>query len=824
MSGWQDSNLRPPAPKAGAITGLRYTPKILMYRGANILFYIIYQIIFLFNFEKSIQFKQLMQKPNRSIKKIIVILIVFFIKIPLVFSQTTVKGKVIDSENGSPIANVIIKNLQNNNSTITNVSGEFEVSQSGNYLFTNPSYQEKSVFINSKTNIIQLEINPSYLNEVIVNANHIPQKLEKSNTTINIVSSKDIERGNSINFVDALNRVPSVFMQTGALNTNKISIRGIGSRNLYGTSKIRAYFQDIPLTTGNGETTIEDFELNSISRFEIIKGAGSSIYGAGLGGTIHLIPQNAYLNQTSIQSDISFGSFGLMKGVLNVNHGTTKNSFRAIYSNTHSDGYRDNNSYDRQTITINTNHFLSDKDRLTFLGSFIDLFSFIPSSINENTYTNNPKSAAFTWAQSKGYEDAKRGIFGLSWNHQFQTNLKQITSVFSSFKDAYEPRPFDILTEKNNAMGIRSRFLGTIKNWNYTIGGELFYDIYKTRNFENLYQDYPAGTGSVEGDKFSDFKEKRYYYNLFFEANYQATNKTTFSVGWNFNKTSYNLLDQFVTNTNPDQSGTYTFKGIVSPKFGVSHVFNNHFNIYANISHGFSPPTTQETLLPDGLINTAIKPETGWNFETGLRSIWLKNRLQCQIALYNLDVRNLLVAQRTGNDQYIGVNAGKTMHNGIELNFKYQWLQHKNMSLNQSVTYTGNGFKFKEFIDDTNNYSGNKLTGVPSNVLNTGIDVSTKLGLFATINYQFVGRIPITDSNSLFTKDYSITNLKTGYKYTINKQLKLNAYIGFDNIFNKHYASQILINAVGFGNAAPRYYYPGNPVNYYTGINISYMF
>ena len=26
QSGWQDSNLRPPAPKAGAMTGLRYTP------------------------------------------------------------------------------------------------------------------------------------------------------------------------------------------------------------------------------------------------------------------------------------------------------------------------------------------------------------------------------------------------------------------------------------------------------------------------------------------------------------------------------------------------------------------------------------------------------------------------------------------------------------------------------------------------------------------------------------------------------------------------------------------------------------------------------
>jgi hypothetical protein len=27
MSGWQDSNLRPPGPKPGTLTGLRYTPK-----------------------------------------------------------------------------------------------------------------------------------------------------------------------------------------------------------------------------------------------------------------------------------------------------------------------------------------------------------------------------------------------------------------------------------------------------------------------------------------------------------------------------------------------------------------------------------------------------------------------------------------------------------------------------------------------------------------------------------------------------------------------------------------------------------------------------
>jgi iron complex outermembrane receptor protein len=45
-------------------------------------------------------------------------------------------------------------------------------------------------------------------------------------------------------------------MQQGALNTIKISIRGIGSRSQYGTQKIKNF---IPLTTAEGESTIEDY-------------------------------------------------------------------------------------------------------------------------------------------------------------------------------------------------------------------------------------------------------------------------------------------------------------------------------------------------------------------------------------------------------------------------------------------------------------------------------------------------------------------------------------------------------------------------------------
>ncbi|WNH09394.1 TonB-dependent receptor plug domain-containing protein [Thalassobellus suaedae] len=311
--------------------------------------------------------------------------------------------KIIDNDSKETLHDVKIINSQTNDSLTANSNEYFEILKAGTYILKKAGYFDKVVSLKKdKYYIIALSINPSELNEIIINANHIPKKLKKSTKSIILISLKDIERSNSINFASVLNRTPGIFMQSGALNTNRITIRGIGSRNLFGTAKIRAYFKDIPLTNGSGETNIEDFELASISRFEIIKGTTSSEYGAGLGGTINITPKNAYLNTSSINNDLIIGSFGLTKGIINLNHGTAKNSYSAIYSNTHSDGYRENNKYDRQTFTLSSNHFLTKKDEISFLASYLDLKAFIPSSINESTYINSPKSAVLYMETSSG--------------------------------------------------------------------------------------------------------------------------------------------------------------------------------------------------------------------------------------------------------------------------------------------------------------------------------------------------------------------------------------------------------------------------------------
>lgn len=674
-----------------------------------------------------------------------------------------------------------------------------------------------------------MQLNPSELNEVIINSNHIPTELKKSVTTINIISKKDIEIGNDINVAQVLNRTSGIFMQSGALNTNRLTIRGIGSRNLFGTSKIRAYFKDIPLTNGSGETNIEDFELNTISRIKISKGGTSSIYGAGLGGTIQLNPANAYINETSGNIQFTFGSFGLLKSTLNFNHGTTKNSIRGIYSNTKSDGYRDNNNYERQTFTLNSNHYINENNELIFLGSYVDLKAFIPSSINQDMFENNPSAAAFTWRQAQGFEDSQRGIFGLTWDHRFNSNLKQITSVFTSFRNGYEPRPFNILAENTFAYGLRSRVLGNTslfeKELIYTIGGEYFKDNYKSKTFENLYQDFPVGTGSVQGNELTNFEENRNYFNLFFEINYQLSKKTTVVVGLNYNQTAYDIEYRFpISNDNPDQSGNFKFNGIWSPKIGLSYLVSDDISLYSSISQGFSPISLEETLLPNGQINQELEPETGWNYEIGSRGAIFKNKIQYNIAFYKLDVRNLLVARRTAQDEFIGVNAGQTLHKGLELSLNTNLIDKENFKLNTFFNYSLNDYKFEDFVDGDNDFSGNDLTGVPSDIINAGVDFSTKFGFYGNINFQHVGRQPITDSNSLYSDDYNLTNVKFGYRKSISEKLNLNIFYGLDNIFDEAYASQILINARGFGGSQPRYFYPGNPVNYYAGLNINYIF
>lgn len=296
------------------------------------------------------------------------------------------------------------------------------------------------------------------LDQVILKAPSLQGELTKTPVAVNLLESPELNRGTANLLTESFNRIPGVYTQPGALNTNRITIRGIGSRAQYGTNRVKAYFNEIPLSTGDGETVLNDIDLGAVDRVEIIKGPNSSLYGSGLGGVIQVMPFQPNEDQSFAKFSSVFGSYGLQKQTASIGHAQNDASVFASYNHLKQEGYRENADYDRKSFHLNSSIKTSEKSKISILGNFTRLKAYIPSSISLSAFKENPRQAAFTWNSAQGYESYDRLLLGISYQYQFSEKLRQTSSFFTNYKDAYEPRPFDILKQKTYNLGARTRF------------------------------------------------------------------------------------------------------------------------------------------------------------------------------------------------------------------------------------------------------------------------------------------------------------------------------------------------------------------------------
>jgi iron complex outermembrane receptor protein len=423
---------------------------------------------------------------------------------------------------------------------------------------------------------------------------------------------------------------------------------------------------------------------------------------------------------------------------------------------------------------------------------------------------------------SKGYKEYKSVLGGLAYDFNINENLKNSTSVFINYKDSNEPRPFDILRQYTFATGARTQFSGNFKigrvENQFIAGAEYFTDTYNGNTFQNLYQQN-NGLGSLQGNQLTETDQKRHFYNIFSQLRTLLSDQLEIQAGLNYNKTRFDL-NNYTENINEE----YSYDGIFSPQISFLYKPHSLKTLYFSVSRGFSLPATEETLTSEGKINPDIKPENGYNFEVGGKFYFFNKRLYTEISLYRMEIKDLLVAKRVGDDQYVGTNAGKTFHEGIEITLNHNWPINRFLALNSYLAGSIGNYKFKEFIDSGNDFSGNKLTGVAPQKINAGITLNTNIGVYFSTDYQFVGEIQLNDANTAYSDSYTILNLKTGYRFEILQGLTSHISAGVNNVTNEKYASLILPNAVPTGNSSPRYYYPGLPVNYYGAVSLNYLF
>jgi iron complex outermembrane receptor protein len=129
-----------------------------------------------------------------------------------------------------------------------------------------------------------------------------------------VKSAGEMRMGRASNFEDLLQRAPGVFLQSdGGTEVSKISVRGSGITSEDEPIGVMFLLDGLSYNQADGETILEDFDVNTLGRAEIFRDAAAFKYGAlTLGGAINLVPLTGY-DAAPFQTRIEGGSYGYIR-------------------------------------------------------------------------------------------------------------------------------------------------------------------------------------------------------------------------------------------------------------------------------------------------------------------------------------------------------------------------------------------------------------------------------------------------------------------------------------------------------------------------------
>ena len=196
-----------------------------------------------------------------------------------------------------------------------------------------------SVILNSNFAMAQeTEQVPTFqLQEMVVTATKTLKELKETPASVDVVTAQDIQERNVKSVPEALQQLPGVYMSQVA--QGGIQIRGFESDN------ILILLDGMPMnTTYNNNMEWEMLPVENIERIEVVKGAGSSLYGGrAVGAVVNIITKDQTMvkGESKINAVLDYGSNNTWKKAVYANMQVDeKLSVGLGYENRKSDGFK----------------------------------------------------------------------------------------------------------------------------------------------------------------------------------------------------------------------------------------------------------------------------------------------------------------------------------------------------------------------------------------------------------------------------------------------------------------------------------------------------
>lgn len=640
------------------------------------------------------------------------------------------------------------------------------------------------------------------LDVVRVTAFDLQMRQQDAPASIAVIDKRQLQLMDNTSLVPIFNTIPGVRMEERSPGSYRLSLRGSLLRSPYGVRNVKIYWNDIPLTDAGGNTYLQLVDAGQLQSAEIIKGPASSLYGANTGGAVILHSGDIYTAQKNIlNAGVSGGSYNLFNERVGWTY-TNKNFQSSLeQSHLHNDGYRQQSALRKDVIKWDGYAQLSKKEKLDYLAFYSNIFYQTPGGLTLHQLGTDTTAYPLSVAQHAAIYN--KTIFGgVSLTSSFSKHFDNTISLMmnhTSFKNPFTNN-YEIRDEWN--YGGRATFgyhaNSSFLKFNWVAGFEWL------QNHSHI-DDYGNKAGKTDTVQYKDELFATQYY-AFTQAALQVSDKLILQAGISDNK-------QLVRYRRPsDNAQNHFVKGqtrdLPAPRFSLLYKIDHSINVYAIAAKGFSPPALAELHPSNGTFNDSLQPEYGWNFELGFKGNIIHRRLQFDASVYSFGLHDAIVSRGDANDVAYYVNAGGTRQRGVELWLNGIVLQNENCFLSQlslANSFSYQPYRFTNYIESGNDYSGNRLTGVPKYINATTLIAKTSAGVYLNVILNNVSSLPLDDANDAFAKPYHLLQSKLGYRRSL-KKISYDVFLMIDNLLNETYSLGNDINAYGgrFYNPAPK--------------------
>ncbi len=663
---------------------------------------------------------------------------------------------------------------------------------------------------------------------VTVSATRVDLPLRKIPNAVQLVDQARISKARPTWGLDeALVTVPGIYASNRYYFTDdqRLSIRGFGARAAFGIRGIKVLLDGIPQTLPDGTGQLTNLELGAVDRIEVLRGSSSALFGNASGGVISVWTRPLAPEGVAEEVRVEAGTFSrdqvpLFDAAETWSKWQSSTRFRVgsgsgfvTLSRLDFRGERQHSDADLRNLNTRWQFPLAPGWSLTAIAAYGDQPRLDnPGALTADELAANPDAAAPINISKRAGKDVWQVQGGATLRREFVAGGEVDVTLFGIRRSLKQAQTYAYIDLDRWAYGARVSAtrpvpLGALPH-RLTAGVDFQAQRDDRLNFGN-----PSG----QPDTLRQLDQLEHVTEVgpFVQSAVDVLPSTTVTGGLRYDWVNFSAKDRLIAGTNPDDSGGRLMAAL-SGSLGVTHTLADAATLYGNVGTSFETPTTTElTNRPDtaGGFNPTLQPQHAVNYELGVRGE-VAGRLSYSVAAFRAEVKDELIAYQipTSLGRVFYQNAARSRHQGIELGASAVLAP----GLDLAVSWTYADYRYTEYVLQTQDLAGRPLSGVPQHWLHFlwQLRPGVARGGWAEVEQTHSSGMSAADALDIRTRPWWVTNLRLGWDGAV-AGARFSPFVGFNNVFNRHYVSSVRINA-SFG----RYYEPAPGRNMYVGFSL----